>query len=380
MRAEFLIAALPLAAALPAGLEDIIFRRGSVRRSYQMNQVPAQDLGGGQAIGSDGQAISGGQAAGSKQGAGESTQTTSGSANQAPTEEYKAAAVDLHNKARASYNGAPALSWSDTLAEDAVAWSVTLCSDPSGDLRHGHSTAAGKAGVWGQNLASVASMNSTVNAELERAFKSWDDEKKDYVAGSDFSMATGHFTQIVWKKTTQVGCATVQCPGGNNQLTTMYTTCNYYPAGNVQGKFGPMVDQIEESGSTGATGTTTLEPSQQDSAAATPVSSDVPTRTGKANISSGHSDSPADGSEPTAGTGQADVVDQVAGNQLVPATSTATTPTATPPATPPATQTATPTRGSCRRPGPGKTPTKAHMDGHMERPPTEPAPMENQIA
>ena len=42
----------------------------------------------------------------------------------------------------------------------------------------------------------------------------------------------GHFTQIVWKTTKQVGCATVQCDylqnGGKN---LPFTVCNYGPPG-----------------------------------------------------------------------------------------------------------------------------------------------------
>jgi len=42
----------------------------------------------------------------------------------------------------------------------------------------------------------------------------------------------GHFSQLVWKGTKKVGCATKFCPAGTlSSLGSWYTVCNYYPAG-----------------------------------------------------------------------------------------------------------------------------------------------------
>ena len=61
----------------------------------------------------------------------------------------------------------------------------------------------------------------------------WYDEIKDYdFAKSEFSSATGHFTQVVWKNSKQVGCG-VAC----NVQEYCYVTCNYYPGGNYLGQF-----------------------------------------------------------------------------------------------------------------------------------------------
>ena len=55
---------------------------------------------------------------------------------------------------------------------------------------------------------------------------------QDNVDTSNFN-SWGHFSQIVWKGTQQVGCATQNCPGGvqNAQGTNDFTVCNYQPAG-----------------------------------------------------------------------------------------------------------------------------------------------------
>ncbi|KIJ98325.1 hypothetical protein K443DRAFT_104102, partial [Laccaria amethystina LaAM-08-1] len=53
-----------------------------------------------------------------------------------------------------------------------------------------------------------------------------------------FSPATGHFTQVVWKSTTQVACAMVNCgPGTIFPQASTYTVCRYTPPGNIQGQF-----------------------------------------------------------------------------------------------------------------------------------------------
>lgn len=62
-----------------------------------------------------------------------------------------------------------------------------------------------------------------------------------YFGAADPSMSTfdswGHFTQIVWKSTKQVGCATVVCNGLGNVDSSSpipFTVCNYGPPGKIE--------------------------------------------------------------------------------------------------------------------------------------------------
>ena len=62
---------------------------------------------------------------------------------------------------------------------------------------------------------------------------SWYNEIKDYDFNKPgFSMQTGHFTQVIWKSTTQMGIGYAKSESGN-----YYGVANYYPAGNFTGEF-----------------------------------------------------------------------------------------------------------------------------------------------
>ncbi len=59
----------------------------------------------------------------------------------------------------------------------------------------------------------------------------------------------GHASQVIWKSSTEVGCATYYCqngtpmfPGdGSMQMSGWYTVCNYKSAGNMGGAYGTNV-------------------------------------------------------------------------------------------------------------------------------------------
>jgi len=59
-------------------------------------------------------------------------------------------------------------------------------------------------------------------------------EQYNFQKPTGFSEATGHFTQVVWRNTTSVGCGRKACNELNN-TPGFYVVCEYWPAGNVEG-------------------------------------------------------------------------------------------------------------------------------------------------
>lgn len=111
------------------------------------------------------------------------------------------------------------LYWNSSLASYAQNW-ANKCQ-----WEHSH-------GPSGENLAQgyvdvIASVDAWGN---ERALYSWKGTQ------TGFSEATGHFTQLVWKDTTSVGCAAVDCHDvkGSN-IQGVFLVCEYWPAGNIVG-------------------------------------------------------------------------------------------------------------------------------------------------
>lgn len=128
-----------------------------------------------------------------------------------------------HNGERAALRLAP-LTWSDRLAADAGQWAARLAR--IGVLQH----SSGESGQ-GENLW-MGTVGAYSVREMVQMFL---DERDDFVPGifPDISRTgdwadVGHYTQIIWPDTRQVGCAIAS----GAQYDVM--VCRYDPAGNVE--------------------------------------------------------------------------------------------------------------------------------------------------
>ena len=133
--------------------------------------------------------------------------------------------LNAHNSYR-SQVGVAALTWSDALASHAQDWANHLSS-------HGLFQHSGTSGQ-GENLW----MGTSHRFSFTQMVGSWGDEKQHFVKGTFPNVSNtgnwvdvGHYTQIVWRNTTQVGCAVVDGGDGNARLV-----CRYVSQGNVIGQ------------------------------------------------------------------------------------------------------------------------------------------------
>jgi hypothetical protein len=125
-----------------------------------------------------------------------------------------------HNAPRAELGLQP-LSWSPELAADAAIWARTLSRERS--FRHEAQKGEGE-NLW---------MGTAGGYSYEQMVASWSGEKRLYRHGVFPEVSrtgswhdVGHYTQMVWRTTTQVGCAM------SNDRGTDYLVCRYSPPGN----------------------------------------------------------------------------------------------------------------------------------------------------
>ncbi|KAK0707389.1 CAP domain-containing protein [Lasiosphaeris hirsuta] len=134
---------------------------------------------------------------------------------------FTSAILTSTNAIRSGHN-APPLAYNTSLAGFASAF-LTL-TNPSCAFRH-------SGGPYGENIALGC-------ADARGCVELWGAERAAYdFAAPGFAQATGHFTQLVWRATTDVGCARRWCGGGKG----WFLVCEYWPRGNVAGLFGEQV-------------------------------------------------------------------------------------------------------------------------------------------
>ncbi|KAJ8269848.1 hypothetical protein GJAV_G00107510 [Gymnothorax javanicus] len=115
------------------------------------------------------------------------------------------------------------MSWNSEAAANAQEWADT-CS-------LAHSTASQReisTSGCGENI-----YESNTTDSWESAISAWNSEGENYEygVGSVNGEQIGHYTQLVWFRSNQVGCAVAHCP---NARTQYFYVCQYCPAGNTQ--------------------------------------------------------------------------------------------------------------------------------------------------
>ncbi|KAK8104548.1 uncharacterized protein PG998_011581 [Apiospora kogelbergensis] len=159
----------------------------------------------------------------------------------------ESASVDSHNMHRSNHS-APAATWNSRIAGYAANTAATC--KYAHDMKQGDADYGQNIAMWGlssgaEKLGDVGAINMAIhdmwyNGELNLFSPSFYGESSPDMTNFE---KWGHFSQLVWKESTSVGCQAQFCPKGtmNDGMDTWFMVCNYFPAGNVGGAYGKNV-------------------------------------------------------------------------------------------------------------------------------------------
>lgn len=135
--------------------------------------------------------------------------------------------LEAHNDERDRI-GVPRLRWSAKLASEAEDWAAHLATkgrmihaDPQRRKGAGENLWMGSKGYYGAETM-VAGFLGEKHHFQHRAFPE--------VSRNGNWLDVGHYTQVIWRNTQEVGCAVAR--GQRDD----FLVCRYYPAGNVWGQ------------------------------------------------------------------------------------------------------------------------------------------------
>jgi uncharacterized protein YkwD len=148
-------------------------------------------------------------------------------AGPAAAADFNKAVLDAHNRERLVI-GVPPLVWSDALAKDAAGWAAHLVQ-----LGHPVHSKPDERGHEGESLW----MGTAGAYSPDEIVDGWVAEKSNFVYGAFPAVvksgdwhAVGHYTQVIWRNTKEVGCAKTAMGGSD------VVVCRYNPAGNLVGE------------------------------------------------------------------------------------------------------------------------------------------------
>lgn len=141
------------------------------------------------------------------------------------SEKQQTELLKAQNKYRAELGEEP-LVWSGKLADAAQNWAEHLAGEVHA-MKHSGALATG------ENIATWPAGHAT----LTRLVQIWGAEKQYFIDSvfPDVSrtgdwLAVAHYSQLVWRRTTEVGCG-LATGGGQD-----YLVCQYSPMGNFNGE------------------------------------------------------------------------------------------------------------------------------------------------
>lgn len=142
--------------------------------------------------------------------------------------EFRQDCLKWHNHYRAIHGVSP-LKHSDELCGYAQEWADTLAKKDTFCHRPNNK--------YGENIYMAWSSDPTKEVTGQEAVDSWYSEIKKHQFGCEpRSLGSGHFTQVIWKGSNELGSARARTATGK-----LIVVANYNPAGNLIGSFAQNV-------------------------------------------------------------------------------------------------------------------------------------------
>jgi pathogenesis-related protein 1 len=120
------------------------------------------------------------------------------------------------------------------LADTAQRYADELKTSQACKLIHSDITGLGENLFWGSPVDYSDGTSKVQVVTPTQVIGSWSREKVDYNFAANTCASgkvCGHYTQMVWKSTTEIGCGKAVCPD-HSQIWV----CHYKPAGNIIGQ------------------------------------------------------------------------------------------------------------------------------------------------
>lgn len=140
--------------------------------------------------------------------------------------------INAHNKFRSKF-GLKGLTWSNELASYSQQWANTLKKNNNCQMRHRPNNNYGENLSWASAVSWSDGKRTLQQITSADVVNDWGNEDRWYNYQRNSCQPgrqCGHYTQMVWKDTTQVGCAVAIC----KDLSQVWV-CNYNPPGNFMG-------------------------------------------------------------------------------------------------------------------------------------------------
>ncbi|XP_072399922.1 uncharacterized protein [Diabrotica undecimpunctata] len=144
--------------------------------------------------------------------------------------DFQQECLQAHNEYRLKH-GVPPLKLNKEMCRVSQDWANNLIKKSV--LKHSNNR------DYGENLFCIQSSNPNFTVNGRKAVENWYEEIKCHTFGVEpNSLASGHFTQVVWKESRELGVAFAKSGG------KIIVVANYAPAGNVIGHFAENVPPV----------------------------------------------------------------------------------------------------------------------------------------